>query len=82
MKTVERFRQWWRVDELEGAREASLVHDVRERDRLEEDEQGIKADIFDMSGNGFIFPTMPLGPAGDIEEVFQRDTETPRDETP
>ena len=79
MKTVERIRRWWYADAVEAGREASLVHDVREQDRIEEDEQGIKADVFVMSGDGFIFPTVPLGPANDVEEIFERDSETPRD---
>jgi len=77
-----RIRTWCAAGGVEKARAAARAHNASERDRIEEEAEGIKADRLAMSGDGSVAPLLPLGPADDLSEVFERNAHAPVDEAP
>lgn len=80
MKVLTRIRTWLDRDAVEKAELSALAHDAADRDRIEEEAEGVKMDRFVMSGNGTVQPLLSLGSSDELSEVFERDTHAPHEE--
>jgi len=79
---IERLRGWFVRDTVERARESASAHSAEERDHINEEAEGVRADRFVMSGDGVAAPTLPIGGADEIGEIFEHDQHAPRDVAP
>ena len=75
-------RLWSRNDTVRREIEARRDPDRLERELVEQDIDGYKADVFAAGGDGSVGPTLPPALPSELYEKLEHDEEAPRDRAP
>jgi hypothetical protein len=75
-------RLWSREETVSREVEGERDPDVVERELIEQDLEGYKADVFTEAGNGSVAPTLQPGLPSELYEELEHDEERPRDLAP
>lgn len=75
-------RLWSRSETVRREIEASRDPDPLERELVEQDIDGYKADVFAEGGDGSVGPTLPVARPSELYEELEHDEDPPRDPAP